>query len=1160
MEHLIDIPGRLHSVAVEKHIAGTDQIYDDILKTTQDILNLENITDVKVQEGKLQFLNIQGQVLKEISITTEQKQSDWNQTDSTQVDFIKGKPTVYNKQEVDNKLTTKQDTIDDLATIRSGAQAGATAYQKPQTGIPATDLASDTQSNLAAIDGIEAVIPEQASPSNQLADKNFVNSSVATNTANYISDKGQPFQSLEHLEAYEGILTNNDYAFIVGADSAGNTTYSRYKYNVSTQQWALEYVLNNSSFTAEQWESISSGITSGLVAKLSVLPTNNELTTILNRKVDTNDLDRYVPKTDDDGHGNTSIYGHGTITMTLADEQGVINQTGTFSAGGWSVSSPDGKFQTFGNSIYRGTMGLDHDSVVWEKTATQQIPAATSEKNGLMSAEDKSKLNALPTATELVEKLESKATASDLAEVATSGSYNSLTDKPTIPTVPTNVSAFNNDAGYITEDDVDDMPTAGSDNLVKSGGCKVATETIQNELGAYTPILGAFNTNKIITENNTRAYYILLNPKKVIRIKSGYNASIWGDNGTTLSHIATRVTSSYNTSLTNYTWLWVMISDANDNTRSLENDDLTNLLYVDGLYNDVQLLNNKTRFLNTEISQFGDLVFVEVTEQASDYLTGEGGYGIPNGTLALNPASTLHHKIVPISELVSIDVISTSSTNTAKIPAIIYLSGEEPIEANRIAGSEQYGTTKVAEGVVRFNEQLVIPPNATHAIINNYTSGSVGANSTVTLKVANFATYEDINRLDGKIENLSDNIDELEEQTIAEHEIPVSQSSFSEGGYYKINNNTLEYSSSDNWIYKILPLDSLYAINVVVSSQVIGIPAIIYLSGEEPIEANRVGEEWATEMVTGGFRRFNNKITVPANATHALINCGKTYMGTCNLTYANKLKDEVKLLEHKKVVSVDINGNGDYITIQAAINGTNEGDTILIYPGVYDETVKMGGKKRHLVGTCRETCILTNGTGAYATNPLIMNIGSIENMTVIADTYDSEITDPTTEKTRTSYAIHIEHKNTTPYTCIVRNCTLISKWNAAIGLGLRWNQTVIIENCDLISECVLTWSSGQSRFVSMGGLFFHNDAIDTTHTSESGNLILRNNRLYGVNNALCILGLANKAYATVQYINNNLCTKNNGVTNIVEHWVAGDNGRIITAINSYGNNIVELNA
>lgn len=37
-----------------------------------------------------------------------------------------------------------------------------------------------------------------------------------------------------------------------------------------------------------------------------------------------------------------------------------------------------------------------------------------------------------------------------LAEVAKTGSYNDLSDTPTIPTVPTNISAFTNDRGYIT--------------------------------------------------------------------------------------------------------------------------------------------------------------------------------------------------------------------------------------------------------------------------------------------------------------------------------------------------------------------------------------------------------------------------------------------------------------------------------------------------------------------------------------------------------------------------------------------------------------------------------------------------------------------------------------------------------------------------------------
>lgn len=159
---------------------------------------------------------------------------------------------------------------------------GAGTYSKPGGGIPESDLAAGVQTSLgkansavqpAALEPITELIPEQATAQNQLADKNFVNSSVATNTANYISDNGEPFQSLADLEAYSGTLTNNDYAFVVGTDAAGNTTYTRYKYNATTGEWAEEYVLNNSSFTAAQWAAISSGITALLVQKLSALPT-----------------------------------------------------------------------------------------------------------------------------------------------------------------------------------------------------------------------------------------------------------------------------------------------------------------------------------------------------------------------------------------------------------------------------------------------------------------------------------------------------------------------------------------------------------------------------------------------------------------------------------------------------------------------------------------------------------------------------------------------------------------------------------------------------------------------------------------------------------------------------------------------------------------------
>ena len=79
--------------------------------------------------------------------------------------------------------------------------------------------------------------------------------------------------------------------------------------------------------------------------------------------------------------------------------------------------------------------------------------------NGLSSSkQDKLTFDSTPTANStnpvtsggVKTALDKKADTSSLKTVATSGSYNDLTDRPTIPTVPTKVSAFTNDAGYLT--------------------------------------------------------------------------------------------------------------------------------------------------------------------------------------------------------------------------------------------------------------------------------------------------------------------------------------------------------------------------------------------------------------------------------------------------------------------------------------------------------------------------------------------------------------------------------------------------------------------------------------------------------------------------------------------------------------------------------------
>lgn len=59
----------------------------------------------------------------------------------------------------------------------------------------------------------------------------------------------------------------------------------------------------------------------------------------------------------------------------------------------------------------------------------------------------------------------------NFAAVATSGSYNDLSNKPTIPTVPTNVSSFTNDAGYITSSgSCSYATTAGTATYANSAG------------------------------------------------------------------------------------------------------------------------------------------------------------------------------------------------------------------------------------------------------------------------------------------------------------------------------------------------------------------------------------------------------------------------------------------------------------------------------------------------------------------------------------------------------------------------------------------------------------------------------------------------------------------------------------------------------------------
>ena len=142
-------------------------------------------------------------------------------------------------------------------------------------------LASDISNASSRITSIEDKIPSQASSSNQLADKSFVNSSIQTNTANFRGNwntwSDVPSDDVDlYPQDYAGsrIPTVNDYLVVKNASDYTVNTLSgtwRFKYSGVWETdgkngWIPEYQVNEEPLTSEQVYAINSGITSDKVS------------------------------------------------------------------------------------------------------------------------------------------------------------------------------------------------------------------------------------------------------------------------------------------------------------------------------------------------------------------------------------------------------------------------------------------------------------------------------------------------------------------------------------------------------------------------------------------------------------------------------------------------------------------------------------------------------------------------------------------------------------------------------------------------------------------------------------------------------------------------------------------------------------------------------
>lgn len=230
--------------SAENHIANSD-----IHISSADRTNWNNKQDALSQ----QQLNATNSGIDAVKVSAYSSHI----TDTTKHITATERSTWNSKENASNKVSSWQTTTDN-------------------THFPSEKLVKDSLNLIEQeISEIETLIPTSATSTNQLADKSFVNSSIASATATFkgtydVEDDLGLTQSATKQQVASALLsvvsgaTLNDYVFVVFTDHDAISRYDRYKF--SNGAWVFEYTLNNSSFTAVQWASINSGITDNKVS------------------------------------------------------------------------------------------------------------------------------------------------------------------------------------------------------------------------------------------------------------------------------------------------------------------------------------------------------------------------------------------------------------------------------------------------------------------------------------------------------------------------------------------------------------------------------------------------------------------------------------------------------------------------------------------------------------------------------------------------------------------------------------------------------------------------------------------------------------------------------------------------------------------------------
>jgi len=161
-------------------------------------------------------------------------------------------------------------------------------------------------------------------------------------------------------------------------------------------------------------------------------------------------------------------------------------------------------------------------------------------------------------------------------------------------------------------------------------------------------------------------------------------------------------------------------------------------------------------------------------------------------------------------------------------------------------------------------------------------------------------------------------------------------------------------------------------------------------------------------------------------------------------------------------------GSGDFLTIQEGVDAAQDGDTLFIQEGVYNEEIIIKNKEVNLVGIDKNLCIIQYDAVSYRHVPLTIAAGKVENLTLHGTNSGAAAENPTAEeiaqinaelvtdtwerqKNYKGYAVHIDQNFLYERQLSFKNCRIVSDNSHCVGIGTRGSSAITFEACDLIS-------------------------------------------------------------------------------------------------------------